>query len=104
MEMDIKYGIIAYKLTDDPNVINIVHFCGYEKPLTNDMFLSLTDELNTSDDFDLKGQIGVNVFLMESPPDYLEHMREVYEESEHGTDNGWNVENHEGMEEGFDER
>lgn len=102
--MEINYGIIAYETTDDPDTINIVHFCGYETPLTNDKFLELTEELNTNDDFHLKGRIGVDVFLKESPPDYLDHMREVYEESEAGEDTGWKIDNHEGMEEGFDER
>jgi negative regulator of genetic competence, sporulation and motility len=75
--MDIKYGIIAYELTDDTNEILVCHFCGYEQPPTNNEFLALTDELNTDSEFGLVGRIGVDVFLMQAPQDVVDTMEEL---------------------------
>lgn len=64
--MTIKYGIVAYTLDANKELptINVLHFCGYEAPPTQQDIDSLARELNTDPEFDLVGRIGKDVLLM----------------------------------------
>ncbi len=77
--MKIKYGIIAYELTPDPDEINIVHFCAYESPPSDDEFLGLMEELNTDPEFGLVGRMGVDVFLKLAPQDMVDEIAATFD-------------------------
>jgi hypothetical protein len=77
--MKIRHGIIAVELTDDPDEINIRHFCGYEEPPTQNDFDSLVEELNTDPEFGLIGRVGINVFVKPAPQSLVNEMAQQYD-------------------------
>jgi hypothetical protein len=63
-----KYGLVACTKIDDEQ-ISILHFCGYERPPTEEDIKALELELNTDPEFHLVGRVGQDVFIIRATQD-----------------------------------
>lgn len=71
--MLIRYGIIAVKRNpDNPNLADIVHFCGYSEPPTQADYENLKEELETDPEHELVGEME-GVVLMEADEAVLKY-------------------------------
>lgn len=84
-KMNINYGIIAIEVISNDgkseSEIGIVHFIGYDCPITDEMVEQAKNELNTDEDFHLVGRIDVDVFVMEAPPDIVNDYKKLMEKT-----------------------
>ena len=66
---DIKYGLIAIDSTQDGEMLNVLHFCGYWNQPTKVDADSLLEELSTDSEFGLT-EIADRLKIM-AAPDWL---------------------------------
>lgn len=83
--MKFKSGIIAYRHVEntenDPaeeGMVEILHFCGFESELTEDLFKALNEELLSDPEF---GLTDGNYELAEAPEDLLEYYSTLMEQN-----------------------
>jgi lipopolysaccharide biosynthesis glycosyltransferase len=76
--MKINYGLIAYnpRLVTKEGKIQILHFCGYEKPIQEESIEQLRDELTTEKKFGLT-EWANGLIIQEATPDIVSHYREA---------------------------
>ena len=69
--MKINYGIVAYlPYCDSEGNIEILHFCGYEKPIQKEWIDHLREELLTDEEFGLT-KIAKDLIIEEARPDIV---------------------------------
>jgi hypothetical protein len=69
-----KYGVIAYSFNlYDIDLIDIVHFVGFEHPITQQDLDNVFQELNTDEEFGLVGKMGNSIFLSPAPQDVIDY-------------------------------
>jgi hypothetical protein len=69
---DIKYGLIAIDPTQEGDMKDILHFCGYwNKPSKKDAE-SLLEELKTDEEFGLT-EIADRLVILPAPEDIIEY-------------------------------
>lgn len=73
-----KHGVIAYKLTTDKDVIDVIHFVGYQTKPTDEIIQQVGEELNTDIEFGLVGRINVDVFVMEADTEIIKLYKEAF--------------------------
>ena len=70
---EFREGIVAYTVDpEDPNAVEVVHFCGYVTVPTPESLAALAEELNTDPEFGLVGRICKDVFLMRATPEMVD--------------------------------
>jgi hypothetical protein len=70
-----KFGLIAVCQSNDDKLkgqIEILHFCGYEYPPTENDKKSLENELNIDPEFSLVGRINKDVFIINATPEMVD--------------------------------
>jgi hypothetical protein len=79
---DIKYGLIAVDPTQEGDMKDILHFCGYwDKPSKEDAE-SLLEELKTDEGFGLT-DIADRLVIIPAPEDIIEHYLSNIENEEY---------------------
>jgi hypothetical protein len=74
--MKINHGVVAYRDSGDPEYpMLVVHFVGYENEPSDECIKHLMEELNTDEDFNLVGRMGVDTFLCRATPAQVEYYR-----------------------------
>ena len=69
IDFPINYGVMAVNQAGQ-----IVHFCAYAKPITDQMIKGLKQELATDPAFGLIDQVN-DLVIMEAPPEVIEEYR-----------------------------
>lgn len=69
---DIKYGLIAVDPTQEGDMKDILHFCGYWNKPSKEDAESLLEELKTDEEFGLT-EIADRLVIVPAPEDIIEH-------------------------------
>lgn len=69
---DIKYGLIAVDPTQEGDMKDILHFCGYWNKPSKEDAESLLEELKTDEEFGLT-EIADRLVIIPAPEDIVEH-------------------------------
>jgi hypothetical protein len=77
--MKINFGIVAAIPHEDEGTLELLHFCGYEEPPSQQAMDHLAEELNTDPAFNLVGRIGKDVKLFPATPEMVTHYKALFE-------------------------
>jgi hypothetical protein len=76
LDFQINYGLIVGRIVSDNTEMEIVHFCGFEKPIPPGADEELRRELATDPTFELVGEID-SLIIVEAPPEVVRFYQEV---------------------------
>jgi hypothetical protein len=76
MELQINFGLIVVDPNQDTEMLDILHFCGYEYPPTEDDADALREELRVDPEFGLQ-DIWDQVDILPAPEDVVEEYKQA---------------------------
>jgi len=75
MELKINYGLIVMDPSEPGDSKSILHFCGYQEPISEREVESLREEIRTDKTFGLQ-KIWDKVVIVEAPDEIVKLMNE----------------------------
>lgn len=78
MRLTINYGLIVMDPMEEGEVKTILHFCGYQEPITEKDVESLRNELRDDPEFGLQ-DIWERLVITEAPDEVIEEYKKIYE-------------------------
>jgi hypothetical protein len=81
MELKINYGLIVMDPSEPGNEKTILHFCGYQEPITERDVESLREELKNDPEFGLQDKWD-KVVITEAPDEILKLYQEEFNNRE----------------------
>jgi hypothetical protein len=77
MELRINYGLIVIDPSEVGDLKTILHFCGYQEPITERDIESLREELKTDPEFGLQDKWD-KVVITEAPEEILKEYQDAF--------------------------
>jgi len=79
-KFNMNYGLIVVDPLQEGEMMDIIHFCGYEVPPTKNDAAILREELMTDPEFGLT-EIAEHLDILPAPDDIVKKYRDDYENS-----------------------
>jgi hypothetical protein len=80
MELKINYGLIVMDPSEPGDQKTILHFCGYQEPISDRDVESLREELKNDPEFGLQDKWD-KVVIVEAPDEILKEYQDAFSEN-----------------------